>query len=103
MVKFSSTTAIAIVIANMIGTGVFTRRGFQLLEVQAGSAIVLRWVIGGLAALCGALTYAELGSQLPDPVVSTTSWGAYIIRQWCLFLAGFLSTSDSPPHLRSPR
>ena len=65
MVKFSSTTAIAIVIANMIGTGVFTSLGFQLMDVQAGSAILLLWVIGGIAALCGALTYAELGSQLP--------------------------------------
>ena len=65
MVKFSSTTAIAIVIANMIGTGVFTSLGFQLMDVQSGSAILLLWVIGGIAALCGALTYAELGSQLP--------------------------------------
>ena len=45
MVKFSSTTAIAIVIANMIGTGVFTSLGFQLMDVQSGSAILLLWVI----------------------------------------------------------
>ena len=65
MNRFSPLTATAIVIANMIGTGVFTSLGFQLMDVQSSSAILLLWVIGGVAALCGALTYAELGAQLP--------------------------------------
>ena len=63
--KFTPRTAVALVIANMIGTGVFTSLGFQLLEIQSSFVILMLWLIGGLTALCGALTYAELGSALP--------------------------------------
>ena len=63
--KFSFTTAIAIVIANMIGTGVFTSLGFQLLDIQSTFVLMMLWLIGGVTALCGALTYAELGTRLP--------------------------------------
>ena len=55
----------AVVIANMIGTGVFTSLGFQLMDIQSGFVLLLLWVVGGVTALCGALTYAELGSALP--------------------------------------
>ena len=63
--KFTPRTAVTVVIANMIGTGVFTSLGFQLLEIQSSFVILMLWLIGGLTALCGALTYAELGSALP--------------------------------------
>ena len=49
----------------MIGTGVFTSLGFQLVDIQSAPAIIMLWLIGGLSALCGALSYAELGSALP--------------------------------------
>jgi APA family basic amino acid/polyamine antiporter len=62
---FSARTAIAVVIANMIGTGVFTSLGFQLLEIRSPLALLALWLVGGLTALCGALTYAELGAALP--------------------------------------
>ncbi len=55
----------AVVIANMIGTGVFTSLGFQLLDIQSGFVLMMLWVVGGLIALCGALSYAELGTALP--------------------------------------
>ena len=55
----------AVVIANMIGTGVFTSLGFQLLDIQSGFAILLLWALGGLIAICGSMTYAELGAALP--------------------------------------
>jgi basic amino acid/polyamine antiporter, APA family len=55
----------AVVVANMIGTGVFTSLGFQLLDIQSGFVIMMLWVVGGLTALCGALCYAELGAALP--------------------------------------
>ncbi len=58
-------TAISVVIANMIGTGVFTSLGFQLVSIQSGFAILLLWIAGGVTALCGAMTYAELGAALP--------------------------------------
>jgi len=63
--KFKFTTVTAVVIANMVGTGVFTSLGFQLLDIQSGFVILMLWAIGGLIALCGAMTYAELGAALP--------------------------------------
>jgi APA family basic amino acid/polyamine antiporter len=63
--KYPRATVTAVVIANMIGTGVFTSLGFQLLEIRSGFLIVLLWALGGLIALCGAMSYAELGAALP--------------------------------------
>ncbi len=63
--KFRHTTVIAVVIANMVGTGVFTSLGFQLQDIQSGFVILMLWAVGGIAAVCGALTYAELGAALP--------------------------------------
>lgn len=53
------------VAANMIGTGVFTSLGFQLLGLQSPFVLMMLWLVGGVTALCGALTYAELGANLP--------------------------------------
>ena len=58
-------TATSIAIANMVGTGVFTSLGFQLLDIQSGFALLSLWVLGGVFALCGALTYGELAAALP--------------------------------------
>jgi len=49
----------------MIGTGVFTSLGFQLLDIQSTPVLMMLWVVGGFSALCGALSYAELGAALP--------------------------------------
>ncbi|MEC7420645.1 MAG: amino acid permease [Pseudomonadota bacterium] len=62
---FSARTAIMLVIANMIGTGVFTSLGYQLLDIRSAPVILLLWTLGGVIALCGALCYAELGAALP--------------------------------------
>lgn len=58
-------TACGIVIANIIGTGVFTSLGFQLTDIHSGFALLMLWVVGGIAALCGALCYGELSAALP--------------------------------------
>lgn len=63
--KISLVTAIAIVVANMIGTGVFTSLGFQLMGLSQLGTIIVLWLLGGLIAICGALTYAELAAHLP--------------------------------------
>ncbi len=55
----------AIVIANMIGTGVFTSAGFQAKDLHDPKTILLAWIVGGVIALCGAASYAELGSMMP--------------------------------------
>jgi APA family basic amino acid/polyamine antiporter len=63
--KIRLQSAISLVVANMIGTGVFTSLGFQLLGVHDFSAVLALWVVGAVIALCGALVYGELGSVMP--------------------------------------
>ena len=64
-IKMNAGTASAFVIANMIGTGVFTSLGFQLLTTANPISIALIWLIGGFVALCGAIVYSELGAAMP--------------------------------------
>src|SRR5580692_10335305 len=61
----SGLTATAIVIADMVGIGVFTSLGFQVGDIKSGFALLLLWIVGGAVALCGALCYAELATMLP--------------------------------------
>src|SRR3984885_4693585 len=63
--KISGLTATNIVVANMIGTGVFVSLGFQVISIHSDFAIMALWIIGGLLSLCGALCYAELAVALP--------------------------------------
>jgi len=63
--KVSLTTAMSLVIANMIGTGVFVSLGYQLDDLRSGFAIMMLWGIGGVIAICGALSYGELVARLP--------------------------------------
>jgi len=63
--KIGAVTATNLVIANIIGTGVFTSLGFQAIDIQSGFSLLLLWVVGGLFALCGALCYGELGAAMP--------------------------------------
>jgi APA family basic amino acid/polyamine antiporter len=58
-------TATCIVVANMIGTGVFTSLGYQVGPLPSGFAILALWLLGGICALCGALSYGELAAALP--------------------------------------
>jgi basic amino acid/polyamine antiporter, APA family len=85
-------TASSIVIANIIGTGIFTSLGFQLADIQAGFPLLMLWIIGGIAALCGALCYGELSAALPR------SGGEYnflsqIYHPALGFMAGFISAT----------
>ena len=84
--KIGFSTATSLVIANMIGTGVFTSLGFQVLDIKSGFAILFLWFIGGIISLCGALVYGEIGSAFPR------SGGEYnYLSQLYHPVAGFLS------------
>lgn len=64
--KIGLFTAIAYVVANMVGTGVFTSLGFQISGgVTDVSAIMILWLMGGIIAFTGAQVYGELGSVMP--------------------------------------
>ena len=58
-------TALSFIVASMIGTGVFTSLGFQLMEIRSIFPLLMLWIVGGIVALTGALTYGELGTALP--------------------------------------
>jgi len=62
--NYTLTVAITLVIANMIGTGVFTSLGYQVGPLPSGFAIMMLWLLGGVVALSGALTYAEIATTL---------------------------------------
>ncbi|MFL5753137.1 MAG: APC family permease [Bacteroidia bacterium] len=64
--KIGFATAVSLVIANMIGTGVFTSLGFQVMGVHTFFAVLVLWLIGGIMALCGALVYGEIGAAFPQ-------------------------------------
>ena len=57
--------ATAIVVADMVGVGVFTSLGFQVKDIPSGFSILLLWVVGGVVALCGVFAYSELGAMFP--------------------------------------
>lgn len=63
--KIGLSTAIAVVIANMVGTGVFTSLGYQVIDLKHGFTILLLWAVGGVLALFGSFAYGELGASLP--------------------------------------
>ncbi len=76
----------------MIGIGVFTSLGFQLAAIPSGFSILMLWIVGGAAALCGALAYAELAVAFPR------SGGEYnflsrIYHPALGFMAGWISAT----------
>lgn len=84
---FTSTT---LVVANMVGTGIFTTSGFVMKELGSPSAMLFCWLAGGIFALCGALCYGELGSRFPS------AGGEYVylketFGEWMGFLSGWIS------------
>ena len=84
--------ATAIVVADMVGVGVFTSLGFQVQTTGSGFSLMLLWVVGGVVAFCGATCYAELAAMFPR------SSGEYnfLLRTYNSvfgFLAGWLSAT----------
>jgi APA family basic amino acid/polyamine antiporter len=84
--RLGLTTTTALVVASMVGTGVFTTTGLLTADIPSAGGIVLCWLVAGVASLCGALAYAELGvafaesggeyyflSRLMHPVVGFVS------------------------------
>ncbi|MBW2457117.1 MAG: amino acid permease [Deltaproteobacteria bacterium] len=60
--RIGLTTATGLVVASMIGTGVFTTTGLLVSDIPSAMGILWVWLVSGVAALCGALAYAELGA-----------------------------------------
>jgi APA family basic amino acid/polyamine antiporter len=84
-----------IVIANMIGAGIFTTSGLLMGDLNNPLLMIILWIAGGIIALCGALCYSELGAAIPH------AGGEYIflsklyhpmfgfLSGWVSFIVGF--------------
>jgi len=84
-----------IVVANMIGAGIFTTSGLLMSGLNNPVLMVALWVVGGIIALCGALSYGELGAAMPG------AGGEYLflsrlyspifgfLSGWVSFIVGF--------------
>lgn len=83
-------TATALVVANMIGTGVFTTSGFLLADLHSPWLVLAAWAVGGGQAALGALCYGALARRIPE------SGGEYLFLSRTLhpaagYVAGWLS------------
>jgi APA family basic amino acid/polyamine antiporter len=83
------TAAIAIVIGDVIGTGVFLKARVMTCNVDTPWMVLAVWVVAGLLSLAGALTYGELAVMMPK------AGGEYVFvreaygRPWA-FLFGWM-------------
>ena len=88
-------TATSVVIANVIGGGIFTTPGFLARDLGSPTALMGIWVLGGILALAGALSYSELGAAYPEAggeyVYLREAYGplAAYVDGWISFFAGF--------------
>lgn len=78
------------VVANMIGTGVFTTSGFLLADLKSPERVLFVWIVGGVIALLGALCYGALSRRIPE------SGGEYLFLSRTLhpslgYVAGWIS------------
>jgi APA family basic amino acid/polyamine antiporter len=88
--RLGTTAATALVVANMVGTGIFTTTGFMAANVANPILILVVWAAGGVLALCGASVYGELGAMMPH------AGGEYVYLRRAFgpavgFLSGFVS------------
>jgi len=88
-------SATALVVANMIGIGVFTTSGYTLGDLKSPWLVLLAWAVGGLVAAMGALCYAALARRIPESggeylfLSRTLHPAAGYVAGWISLLVGF--------------
>ena len=91
----SVTSCAALVVSNMIGTGIFTTTGFLAGDLGRPLLVLGIWVVGGIVALAGCMAYAELGMNIPraggEYAYLREAWGPgwAFLSGWVSFFAGF--------------
>lgn len=84
-----------IVIANMIGAGIFTTSGLLMADLGSPLVMLALWVVGGMIAFCGAISYGELGAAMPhaggEYVFLSRLYhpGLGFLSGWTSFVVGF--------------
>jgi amino acid transporter len=88
-------SATALVVSNMVGTGIFTTTGFLAGQLGSPPLVLWIWVVGAVCAFLGAICYSELGVNLPSSggeyVYLTRAFGPTwgFMTGWASFFAGF--------------
>ena len=88
-------SAASLVVASMVGTGVFTTSGLLMDRLHSPVAVLLVWALGGVSAICGAVVYGELGTMMPrvggEYVYLSRAFHpvAGFVSGWIALLAGF--------------
>src|SRR3954466_15408675 len=93
--EFGLATATFVIVASMVGVGILTTSGYTVYFVGSNQLMLGLWVVGGIVAVCGALTLCELSAALPrsggDYVFLYEAYGplAAFLSGWVSFLIGF--------------
>jgi APA family basic amino acid/polyamine antiporter len=93
--EYGLVLATFVVVSSMVGVGVFTTSGYTVAAVGSNQLMLGLWLVGGVVALCGALTVAELAAALPasggDYVYLHEAYGPAVafLSGWVSFLIGF--------------
>ncbi len=88
--KLSLFSTVNLVVASMVGAGVYTTSGFTLNDLGSPGYVVLAWIVAGVIAICGAISYGALASRF------TESGGEYLFLTRAIhpaagYVAGFVS------------
>lgn len=93
--QLSLVSATALVVASMVGSGVFTTSGFLLADLHSPTRVLAAWLVGGVIALLGALCYGALARRFPESggeyvfLARTLHPAAGYLAGWVSVLAGF--------------
>ncbi|MHC2067840.1 APC family permease [Bremerella sp. T1] len=93
--RFGFWAAYFLVVASMVGAGILTSSGFTLHDTANPAGLMMIWTLGGILALCGTVTIAELATMLPkagsDYLFVREAYGreAGIVVGWATFVLGF--------------
>lgn len=93
--QLGAISATALVVSNMVGTGIFATSGFLAGQLGSPPLVLWIWVVGAVVALCGAFCYSELGVNMPSSggeyVYLTRAFGPTwgFMTGWVSFFAGF--------------
>src|SRR6267378_5068232 len=88
-------SATALVVANMVGSGVFTTSGFLLADLHSPLRVLAAWLTGGVIAMLGAVCYGALSRRFPESggeyvfLTRTLHPAAGYVAGWVSLLVGF--------------
>lgn len=95
MPQIGGFTAACVLVSNVVGSGIFSTTGFLARDLGDPALILSLWLVGGLLALAGAMSYGELGAALPqaggDYVYLREAYGPLVgfLSGWASFTVGF--------------